>query len=73
MEEGLNLFEITDLIVFVDGGKAPTVESNLFFSFLSIRRKFIEGVLNETWNGRWGRNFCSYRLLVTEETLLPAA
>jgi hypothetical protein len=73
MEEGLNLLEITDLILFADGGKTPAVESNLFFSLLSIRWKFNEGGLNETSKGRWGRNFCSYRVLVTEETLLPAA
>jgi hypothetical protein len=71
-EERLNFLQITDLIISMDCGEAPTIKSYLFFSKLFLRGKFIKGGFNEVSDGRGRKESFARSLLITEETTLMA-
>jgi hypothetical protein len=71
-EERLNFFQITDLMISMDCGEAPTIKSNLFFPILFLRGKSIEGGFNKVSDGRGGRESFARSLLIAEETALMA-
>jgi hypothetical protein len=71
-EEGLDFFQITNLIVFMDCGEASTIKSNLFFPILFLRGKSIERGFNKVSDGRGGRESFARSLLIAEETALMA-
>jgi hypothetical protein len=72
-EEGLNLFQITDLLFSMNRCETSTVETNLFLSLLFVGRKSDERGFNEPSNRKGGWEFFTRDLLVAEETALTTA
>jgi hypothetical protein len=67
-EEGLDLFQIVNLLLSLQGRETPTVECNLFFPSLTIKGKLDKGGFDESSNRRGRRKSFSRCLLVAEET-----
>jgi hypothetical protein len=72
-EEGLDLFQITNLIIFMDCCEASTIEGNLFFPILFLRWESIERGFNKVSNRRGGGESSARSLLIAEEATLTAA
>jgi hypothetical protein len=71
-DEGLSLFQITNLIIPMDGRETSAIEGNLFFSVLLVERDLDQRDLNKMMNGsRRGKPFVR-GLLIAEETTAKA-
>ena len=71
-EEGLNFFEIANLIVFMNCRETSAIEGNLFFPALIIVRDSTKRIFNKAMNKRGGRKPFARSLLIAEKTTLTA-